>query len=176
MHRLPKYGIAVTICALAACSRSASAGGNGDSPASSAGAAPASNGGQWIANGKTACDKYLTPDVTAKILANPAGQTNLRTAQGCRFEAADGGGGISITLTNGGPAAFEAMRQYWANPVALAGVGDSAVRTMTGINAVKGRNRGCSIDAGGAPGETKVTGEALAQELGKICNALFALP
>lgn len=173
MHHLPKHVIAAAICVFAACSRGASASGTSEA---SAGAASGSNVGPWIANGKTACDKYLTPDAVAKILAHPAGQTNLRTAQGCRFEAADGGGGISITLNNGGPATFTAMRPYWANPVALAGVGDSAVQTMLGIAAVKGKDRGCTIDAGGAPGETKVSGEPLGQELGKICNALFALP
>jgi hypothetical protein len=173
MHPVPKQLIVAAICMLAACSRGASASAKGGGSTEAAGG---SNGGQWIANGGTACDKYLTPDVVGKIMANPAGTTKLRTAQGCTFEMADGGGNISITLNNGGPATFSAMRKYWVNPVALAGVGDSAVQTMIGIAAVKGRDRGCTIDAGGAPGETKVTGAPLGQELGKICNALFALP
>jgi hypothetical protein len=173
MRKFTTHVIAAAIFVFAGCSRGASASGKGGG---STGGAHGSNGAQWIANGATACDKYLTPDVLAKILANPAGTTKVRTAQGCVFEMADGGGNIGITLNNGGPASFTAMRPYWANPVALAGVGDSAVQTMIGIAAVKGMDRGCTIDAGGAPGETKATGEALGQELGKICNALFALP
>ena len=170
MNQLPRYSIAAAMCMLAACSRGTSA----SSGATAGGQASSSS--QWIANGRTACAKYLTPDVVGTILTRPAGQAKELSAQACAFEAADGGGNIGITLTQGGPAAFTAMRPYWSDPVALAGVGDSAVRTTIGIQAVKGNGRSCAIDAGGAPGETKVTGEALAQELGKICNALFALP
>ncbi|MGH7647241.1 MAG: hypothetical protein ACREND_03920, partial [Gemmatimonadaceae bacterium] len=152
MHKLLRYGIPAAICVFAACSRGASASGKGGG---STGGAGGSSSGQWIANGATACDKYLTPDVVGKFMANPDGKVGTRTPQGCVFEMADGGGNISITLDNGGPTSFTAMRPYWTNPVALAGVGDSAVQTLTGIAAVKGKDRGCSIDAGGAPGETK---------------------
>lgn len=170
MH-VSKFGIAAAICVLAACSH-----GPATSGSSGGGKSNASNGSQWIANGNTACDKYLTPDVVAKILTHPAGKVSLRTPQACSYKSDDGGGSIGITLTNGGPAGYTARRPYTADPVPLAGVGDSAIRTMIGIEAVKGTDRGCSIDAGGAPGSTKVSGEALAKQLGDICNTLFAIP
>jgi hypothetical protein len=170
------YSIAAAICVLAACSRGPSTSGSRSASASTTGPAHASNGSQWIANGRTACDKYLTPDVVAKILTHPAGQTKVLSSQGCTYEAADNGATISITLNNGGPATFKAMMPYLTNPLPLSGVGDQAVRSVTGIDAEKGADRGCSIDAGGAPGSTKLTGEPLAQQLGDICNKLFALP
>ena len=164
------------LCALAACSQnhgSNTAGpGDGNAPASNRAAAPSG----WIANGATACDKYLTPDVVAAILSHPAGKAKRLSDQACTFESNDSGGSISITLSNAGPAAFEQYQQYLVDPRPLAGVGDKASSSFTGIDAVKGNDRTCTIDAGGAPGSTKLTGDALSQKLGEICNRLFALP
>ena len=153
---------ACSLCAAASCSNSA--------------AQTKTGGGAWIANGATACEKYLTPGVVAEILTNPAGQSKTLSAQSCTYETADNSGSISITLTNAGPSAFDAYQQYLADPVPLAGVGDKASRSIIGIDAVKGADRSGSIDAGGPPGSTKLRGEALAQKLGAICNKLFALP
>jgi hypothetical protein len=41
---------------------------------------------------------------------------------------------------------------------------------------VKGVDRMCTIDAGGAPGSLRLHGAELGQKLGAICNQLFALP
>jgi hypothetical protein len=190
MNTSLKIVLVCALCALAACSK----GGSGTSasesagttasaapesagtPASSASAGSSSASGNWVANGATACEKYLTPDVVAAILTHPAGRSKTLGAQGCDYETTDSGGSISITLTAAGPAAFDAEQKYFVNPIPLPGVGDKAVRHTTGIEAIKGEDRGCSIQAGGAPGSTKLTGEALAQKLGEICNKLFALP
>ena len=165
------------MCALAACSQnhgSDTAGpGEGNAPANTP---PISAQNGWIANGAIACDKYLTPDVVAAILSHPAGQAKRLSGQACTFESSDSGGSISITLSNAGPAAFDQYQQYLVDPRPLAGVGDKASTSLTGIDAVKGNDRTCTIDAGGAPGSTKLTGGALAQKLGEICNKLFALP
>jgi hypothetical protein len=59
--------------------------------------------------------------------------------------------------------------------VPLPGVGDKAVRSATGVEAVKGNDRMCGIDVM-PPFGNKLSGDALAQKLGEICNKLFALP
>lgn len=163
-------------CTIAACSRGApTPAGGGGAPASASGTSTAATTG-WIANGSTACEKYLTPDVVAAILSNPAGQSKQLSAQACTYETSDNTGNISITLAAAGPEAFDRHQEFLADPHPLAGVGDKASRSLIGIEAVKGQDRMCTIDAGGPPGSTRLTGEPLAQKLGEICNRLFALP
>ena len=164
------------LCALAACSQNHGSNNVGPSDSSAAASNQAAPSNGWIANGATACDKYLTPDVVAAILSHPAGKTKRLSGQACTFESNDSGGNISITLSNAGSAAFDQYQQYLVDPRPLAGVGDKASSSLTGIDAVKGNDRTCTIDAGGAPGSTKLTGDALAQKLGEICNKLLALP
>ena len=161
-HRLtPATAIAVLALAVG-CSKSASA--NASPP----------NGQDWVANGGTACEKYLTPDFVGQIFKNPAGHAKKLSAQGCSFETPDFAS-INITLTAGGPSVFDAHQKYLSNPVPLSGVGDKAVRTASGIEAVKGRNRMCGIDVM-PPFGNKLSGEPLARKVGEICNELFALP
>lgn len=100
----------------------------------------------------------------------------MLSSQACSYKSADSGGRISITLTSAGLKVFDDYQQYLSDPVSLAGVGDKASRSLIGTDAMKGRDRGCNIGAGGAPGSTKLSGGALAQKLGVICNKLFALP
>ena len=169
--------LACTLCSFAACSQGASTSGSGGTSANAAAATSGSaTGGDWVANGATACEKYLTPDVVAAILTHPAGKNKTLSAQACSYETTDSGGTIAITLASAGPEAFDQYQKYLVDAVSLPGVGDRASRSMTGIDAVKGDNRMCTIDAGGAPGSTNLRGEALAQKLGEICNKLFALP
>ena len=165
MTRLPllKIALGTALCATAGCSKS--------SGSAAAGAVNA-----WIANGATACDTYLTPDVVKAVLTNPAGQSKKLSSQACTYEAPDNGGGITITLSNAGPTVFDQYQQYLVNPVPLPGVGDKASQSIVGIDAVKGLDRMCTIDAGGAPGSLRVHGEELGKNLGAICNQLFALP
>ncbi|MGH8212610.1 MAG: hypothetical protein ACREPP_05195 [Rhodanobacteraceae bacterium] len=168
--------IASMAYAMVACTQGASAsGGNGagTSAASATGAAADTQG--WIANGATACDKYLTPDFVGQIFKSSAGHSKKLGAQGCQFEAPDFAS-ISITLAAGGLAVFDAHQKYLDNPTPLPGVGDKAVRfNKTSIEAVKGANRMCGIDVM-PPFGNKLSGEALAQKLGEVCNKLFALP
>lgn len=138
-----------------------------------ASAAPANATG-WTANGATACDKYLNPDFIGAIFKNPAGHSKKLSAQACSYETADFAS-ISITLIAAGPAAFQAHQQYLTDPVPLPGVGDKAVRTATGIEAIKGNSRMCDIDVM-PPFGNRLQGEALAQKVGEVCNKLFALP
>jgi hypothetical protein len=132
--------------------------------------------GTWTANGAGACDRYLKPDVVAAILNNPAGANKTLSAQACSYSTSDSGGAITITLTSAGPLAFDAYQKYLVNPQPLPGVGDKASQSMIGIVAVKGNDRNCSIDAGGAPDALRLQGAELGKKLGEICNQLFALP
>lgn len=145
----------------------------GCSKPSSANATPVTDQ-DWVANGATACEKYLTPDFVGQIFKNPAGQAKKHGVQGCGFETPDYSS-LSITLTAGGPSVFDAHQKYLTNPVPLDGVGDKAVFTASGIEAVKGQSRMCGIDVM-PPFGNKLSGEALARKLGEICNRLFALP
>lgn len=164
------------LCETSACTPGtpASADGSNTATATASATGNSTDANVWVNNGATACDKYLTPDVVAEILTHPAGQSKKLSAQACAYKT--DAGNIDITLTNGGLKGFNVRLQYLVDPVPLPGVGDKAVRSVGGIAALKGSDRGCSIHAGGAPGSTKLTGEALAQKLGAICNKLFALP
>jgi hypothetical protein len=163
------------VCVLfAACSRSApTAAPNGSTSPTSANASANAAGSNWTANGATACDTYLTPAVVAEILKTPAGHGKRLSAWSCAYETADGN--IDITLMAVGTAGLDLDLKNLPDPTPLAGVGDKAVRTMLGIEAAKGTNRMCNIDVM-PPFAAKVSGEALAQKLGAICNQLFALP
>jgi hypothetical protein len=98
------------------------------------------------------------------------------SAQACSYTTIDSAGTISITLTNGGPPTYDAFQKYLVNPEPLPGVGDKAAQAVIGIVAVKGADRMCTIDAGGAPGSLQLHGAELGQKFGAICNQLFALP
>jgi hypothetical protein len=134
----------------------------------SAPAAAVNNG--WTANGATACEKFLTPDVVAAILRSPAGPAQRIDATSCHA------GPIYITLKN---ASIDVFRQEIPRIVGahtMAGVGDGAFWNQAGaVSAVKGHDRGCDISVID-PGAPKIHGEALGQKLGAVCNRLFGLP
>ncbi len=165
MNRFISFVLIVTAasCASTGCSKTPASGAN-------------VGGGAWIANGASACDHYLTHDVVAAILTNPTGAVKTLSAQACAYATTDSAGRIGITLANAGPAAFDQYQKYLVNPQPLPGVGDKASQSMIGIVAVKGADRTCTIDAGGAPGSLRLEGAELGQKLGAICNQLFALP
>jgi hypothetical protein len=140
--------------------------------------AETADGGAWIANGVTACETYLTPDVVASIWGDPAGQsqpvdTRSPRSKACVFQSS--GHNIKIELNTAGPESFEASRQYLVDPAPLPNVGDKASLTGEGIVAVKGANRTCRIDTVANVGSVKLSREALGQKFGEICNKLFAL-
>lgn len=166
--------VSVVLLALAACSRGGDNAKDAMAATVSGSGARASGGNDWISNGATACEKYVTPDFAGQIFTNPAGHSKKLSAQACSFATPDFVS-ISITLAAGGLTAFEAHQKYLSNPVPLSGVGDKAVRTDTGIEAVKGSNRMCAIDVM-PPFGNKLKGEPLAEKLGELCNRLFALP
>jgi hypothetical protein len=177
MNTLPIYRIAI-VCVLSAligCSHGEPSSAGSSAPRT-AGTSTASSSTNWIANGSTACEKYLTPDIVAAILTHPSGSSKKLSTQACAYTTTDFGGNIDITLMQVGTAGLDMDLKNLPDPVPLSGVGDKAVRTLLGIEAAKGNDRMCSINAGGAPGSTKLNGEALAQKLGEICNKLFALP
>lgn len=124
--------------------------------------------------GGGACAKYLTPDVVGAILSQPAGPPKTLSSQACNVTATDNSGSIAITLNDAGSQSFDAYLKYLSNPQPLPGVGDKAVQALTGIAAFKSPNKGCDIDAGGAPGSLKLSGPALGKALGAICNEVFA--
>lgn len=165
--------IAGALCALVACSQRTSTSG---APSSSVTAQSASSSAHpaWTANGATACDTFLTPAIAAEILKNPTGHAKPLSAWSCAYETTDFSN-ISITLMAVGTAGLDQDLKNLSDPTPLAGVGDKAVRTTIGIEAAKGADRMCNIDVM-PPFAAKVSGEALAQKLGAICNQLFALP
>jgi len=130
--------------------------------------------GGFASRGGDACEKYLTPAVVSAILDGATEPAKKLSAQGCEVRTVDGGGSISITLNAASPQAFDAYQKYLSNPTPLAGVGDRAVQSMTGISSIKGNNEGCDIDAGGAPGSLKLHGAELGAKLGDICNRIYA--
>ncbi|HWG09942.1 MAG TPA: hypothetical protein VN693_00375 [Rhodanobacteraceae bacterium] len=163
----------ILLLALAACSQ---AGGNANGATTAPGtthANAASSGNDWAGNGATACEKYLTPDFVAQIFSKPEGHAKKLAGWSCSYETSDFSN-INITLMNAGPAAFEADQKNLSDPKPLSGVGDKAVNSMTGVEAVKG-NRMCDIGVM-PPFGNKLGGDALAHKLGEVCNKLFALP
>jgi hypothetical protein len=127
-------------------------------------------GSAWTANGATACEKYLTPDVVAAILRNPAGKPRRLDANSCNV------GPIYINLIVADIDIFRAElpRIFQAHPIG--GIGDGAYWNGAGaLSAVKGHNRGCDISVID-PGAPKIHNAELGQKLGDICNKLFAIP
>jgi hypothetical protein len=132
-------------------------------------ASAATSGQSWIANGATACAKYLTPDVLAGILEKPVGSATKIDGTSCNT------GPIYITLMVKDVDVFKLELPRIIGVHMMSGVGDLAYWNQAGaISAVKGHDRGCDIGMiGGAP---KIHDAALGQKLGQICNKLFALP
>lgn len=157
-------------CLLAACSQGASTSTSNTSATASANKAAS----DWVHQGATVCETHLTPAVVGEILKSPDGRSKSLGAQACAFET-PGGSSISVTLTLGGVAGLDAHMPYLGDVSPLAGVGDKAVRTAAGIEAAKGKDRLCAIDVM-PPFAAKLSGDALAEKLGAICNELFALP
>jgi hypothetical protein len=126
--------------------------------------------GDWTANGAGACEKYLTPDMEAAILATPAEAPQRLDANSCHA------GVIYITLKVADIDAFRVELPLIAGVHRMAGVGDGAYWNEAGaVSAVKGHDRGCDISVI-APQLAKIHNAELGQKLGAICNKLFALP
>lgn len=129
----------------------------------------AADGGGWIANGATACEKYLTPDVVATILRSPAGHPRRLDANSCNV------GPIYIFLKVADIDVFRLTVQRIVGAHPISGVGDGAFWNEAGaLSAVKGHNRGCDISVID-PGAPKIHKAELGQKLGEICNKLFAI-
>jgi hypothetical protein len=163
---LSRAAITCALCATSACTQSAAS----SNAAETGAAGTQSHGSAWVTHGATACDTYFTPDFVGQIFSSSAGHSKKLSSQACSFDSPSGL--INITLVAAGPADFEAHLAYQTNPVSLPDVGDKAVRSLTGIEAVKGDDRMCSIDVM----SSRLSGEQLAQKLGEVCNKLFALP
>ncbi len=129
-------------------------------------ALPAADGG-WIANGATACEKYLTPEVVTAILGKAAGQPRRLDAHSCNT------GMIYISLKVADINVFQLELPRIAGVHLMGGVGDAAYWNEAGaVSAVKGHDRGCDISViTGA----KIHNAELGQKLGEICNKLFAI-
>jgi len=135
-------------------------------------AAEPSRDAAWNANGATACERFLTPAVMSAVLNDPSGPPTKDSATSCHR------GAIYIELRSQDPAALkrEIPRIAFAHP--LTGVGDAAYWNDAGATtAAKAPDRGCVVQAILAVSvhDTKITGEALGQKLGEVCNTLFAL-
>ena len=175
---LPCLAAAIIAGALSGCAKEASSSTTGgvDQPSAPASGGDAATRSDWTANGATACDRYLTPDVVAGILVDPAGHSHRLTAQSCEYQTQHSGN-IGITLKVANVDAFRRQLKMIAGANPMTGLGDGAYWNQAGaVSAVKG-NRGCDIEAFGvAFNATKLRDEALARQLGGICAKLFALP
>jgi hypothetical protein len=125
----------------------------------------------WTANGASACEKYLTPDIVGAILSKAPGPAVRIDAASCNT------GSIYVSLLVADVDVFkqEISRIVGAHP--MTGVGDAAFWNQAGaLSSVKGHDRGCNISVIGEAYATKLHDEALARKLGEVCNKLFALP
>src|SRR5580698_5728010 len=119
----------ITACMSGACALAACISANGATP-----------GETWIANGATACEKFLTPEIVTAILSQPAGAAARLDANSCHT------GNIYISLKIMSVDTFRQELPLIAGTHPLAGVGDAAYWNGAGaISAVKGRDRGCTI-------------------------------
>ena len=137
--------------------------------ATSAGAGPAT-GQAWTANGASACERFLTPEVEAAIVVRPTSHPERLDVNSCRA------GIIYVTLKDANIDVFRQELKMIVGVHTMSGVGDGAYWNEAGaMSAVKG-HRGCDISVIGAPGQMKIHNADLGQKLGEICNKLFALP
>jgi hypothetical protein len=155
--------------ALAACSHKAPPASNQEAAAPMR-ASPASG---WIANGAVACEKFLTPDLVSRIFAKTDGHAKPLSGQACSYETPEGNS-INITLIAAPRASFDADPNTQGATL-VGGIGDNAVRTASGIESFKDGKGICQIDVM-PPFGNKLSGDALAQAVGVVCNKLFALP
>ena len=166
------FTLAGLLCAASACSQGASSSASTGGDHATQAPTQASSGSlrDWAENGASACDRYLTPDVVGRIFKEAVGSTKRLSSQACSFKGPPGSySHIGITLIDGGISTFE-TDPATAGGTPLQGIGDKAVSTLAGIEAVKDHVGICHIS---------VVGEhtaATAQELGAVCNKLFALP
>jgi len=125
----------------------------------------------WIANGATACAKYLTPAVTAAIVngsVNAPKQTGPNTCSAHPLY-------LTLKVMDGGAAAFRQQMPMIADAHPIGGIGDAAYWNGAGaMSSVQG-DRECTISIL-LPSDAKLSGAALAEKFGAICNQLFALP
>lgn len=141
-------------------------------PGATTSAAGAPLDAAWNANGATACEKFLTPQVMSAVLHDPSGAPTKDDATSCHR----GSIYIKLELTNPATLKSEIPRIAFAHP--MTGIGDVAFWNDAGATtAAKVPDRGCVVQAilAVATHDAKITGEALGQKLGAICNQLFAL-
>jgi hypothetical protein len=128
-------------------------------------------GQAWTANGASACEKYLTPDVLAAVLVTPSGTAQPMDANSCHT------GIIYVSLNTENVSSFRLKLSMITGVHLMSGVGDAAYWNEAGaVSAAKGKDRGCDIAIVGAPGQFKLHHAELGEKLGEICNKLFALP
>lgn len=175
---LPCLAAAIIAGALTGCAKEASSSTTGgeNQPSAPASGGDAATSSDWTANGATACERFLTPEVVAAILVNPAGKSRHKDATSCEYTT-EHSGNIGITLKVANVDAFRSQIKRIAYAHPMAGVGDAAYWNEAGaVSSVKG-SRGCDIEAFGvAFRATKLRDEALGRQLGAICTKLFALP
>jgi hypothetical protein len=128
-------------------------------------------GAQWIANGSTACERYLTPEFLASVLIKPEGVATKVDANSCHT------GEVYITLNVQSVDVFKLELPRIVGVTLISGIGDMAYWNHAGAtSAVKGRDRGCDISVLNGPYLAKIHDGELGKKLGEICNELFALP
>jgi hypothetical protein len=128
-------------------------------------------GQAWTANGASACEKYLTPDVLAAVLVAPGGTAQRIDANSCHT------GIIYVSLNTENVSSFRLKLPMIAGVHLMSGVGDAAYWNEAGaVSSAKGKDRGCDIAIVAAPGQLKLHHAELGEKLGEICNKLFALP
>ena len=132
--------------------------------------AASANDTAWTANGASACEKYLTSSEKGALLVNPDGAAQKVSTHSCR----DGDFFIELSISN--MDWFKHRVAVTAAATRISDVGDGASIEPSGtFFAVKG-NRACGVSFARGRDSTKSSGRALAEQVGAICNKLFALP
>jgi hypothetical protein len=171
--RMPTIAVCVVLFALVGWSQSWASG------ATTRASAATAQGSAWTKNGASACKKLLTADFLGAILVHPAGESESED-QSCSYSADSGLTTFKIELSD--HITLEGWERYnkqnRPKAIALAGVGDKAVRSENPdvVYAWKNGDRTCGVMLVAIGEQPKLTGEALAKKLGGICNQLFALP
>lgn len=167
--------LACTLGATASCTQSGSHDLASTNPNAASHSTADNASADWENQGSTACQQYLTPQFVGQIVDKPSGQSERLSDASCSFRTSEGTGtNITIVLIDAGASAFDGDPNTQGG-TRLTGIGDKAVRTHGGIEAYKSQRGICQIDVSPPFGD-KLTGDALAQKLGEVCNKLFALP
>jgi hypothetical protein len=172
----------VALCVLGACSQGATPAQDGavTGPASSSVAQPSDDtGGSNVS--RNPCDVITAADVAGIVVA-PVTRASSESAPALCIYQSRTHAKVTIGEAQGDAAkgAWTLATTYNATNTPVAGVGDEALRDVTGTTLIARRgDQSCRVDVLGYDNSdamddiTKDRGETLARKLGALCNKIF---